>query len=113
MPTRFTDPETIADAIIAQVGRKVVLGLPLGLGKATHVANALFRRALRDPSLDLHIFTALTLEAPKPKSELERRFTGPITERLLGATPALDYAAALHRGALPSNIRIDEFFFLA
>jgi acyl-CoA hydrolase len=113
MPKSFTDPEALVDAIIAQVGRRVVLGLPLGLGKATTVANALFRRALADPTLELHIFTALTLEAPVPKSDLERRFIAPITERLLGKTPPLDYALAQHRGRLPPNIRVDEFFFLA
>ena len=113
MPQIFTDAETIADAIIAQVGAKIVLGLPLGLGKANHIANALFRRAVRDPSLELHIFTALTLEAPAPKSELERRFMAPISERMIGGYPALEYAVALHRGALPANIRVDEFFFLA
>ena len=113
MPEIFTDPETLAEAIIAAVGRKIVLGLPLGLGKANHVANALFRRAARDPSIELDIFTALTLEAPAPRSELERRFMGPISERLLGGYPALDYAVALHRGRLPANIRVDEFFFLA
>jgi acyl-CoA hydrolase len=113
MPKSFTDPDALVDDIVAQVGRKVVLGLPLGLGKATTVANALFRRAAADPSLELHIFTALTLEAPVPKSDLERRFIGPITERLLGATPALDYATAQHKGALPPNIHVNEFFFLA
>ena len=113
MPKHLTDPDALVDDIIARVGRKVVLGLPLGLGKATTVANALFRRALADPTLRLHIFTALTLEAPVPKSDLERRFIGPITERLLGATPPLEYAQALHKGSLPPNIKVEEFFFLA
>ena len=113
MPTPFTDPDALADAIVAAVGRRIVLGLPLGLGKANHVANALFRRAARDPSIQLNIFTALTLEAPGAKSELERRFMAPITQRLLGGYPALDYAVAAHKNALPPNIRVDEFFFLA
>ncbi|MEI9994588.1 MAG: acetyl-CoA hydrolase/transferase C-terminal domain-containing protein [Rhizomicrobium sp.] len=113
MPKIFTDPDTIVDAIIAEVGRKIVLGLPLGLGKANHIANALYRRAARDPSLDLHIFTALTLEAPRGKSELERRFVDPISQRLLGGYPPLEYALAAHRNALPPNVRVDEFFFLA
>ena len=43
--------ERLADAIIARVGKKIVLALPLGLGKANHVANALFARAAADPSL--------------------------------------------------------------
>jgi acyl-CoA hydrolase len=113
MPAQFADPDALADAIIAAVGRKIVLGLPLGLGKANHVANALYQRAVRDPALDLHIFTALTLEAPAPKSDLEKRFIDPISKRLLGGYPALDYAVAVHRNALPPNIRVDEFFFLA
>ncbi len=113
MPAQFTDPDALADAIIAQVGRKIVLGLPLGLGKANHIANALYQRAARDPSLELHIFTALTLEAPNAKSDLEKRFIDPISERLLGGYPALDYAVATHRNALPPNVRVDEFFFLA
>ncbi len=113
MPTQFTDPDAIADAIIAAVGRKIVLGLPLGLGKANHIANALYRRAAADPTLELHIFAALTLEAPVAKSDLERRFIGPISQRLFGGYPPLEYAVAGHRNALPPNVRVDEFFFLA
>jgi acyl-CoA hydrolase len=113
MPAQFTDPDAIADAVIAAVGRKIVLGLPLGLGKANHIANALYRRAVADPSLELHIFAALTLEAPNPKSDLERRFIGPISQRLFGGYPPLEYAVATHKNALPPNVRVDEFFFLA
>lgn len=112
-PRTFSDPNRLADAVIAQVGRDIVLGLPLGLGKANHVANALFARALKDPSLKLRIFTALTLEKPTYKTDLERRLLEPVIERLFGAYPALDYANATHRGTLPPNIQVDEFFFLA
>lgn len=38
--------------------------LPLSLGKAIHVANALFEQAAADPSIRLSIYTALTLELP-------------------------------------------------
>jgi acyl-CoA hydrolase len=113
MPRAFTDPDALADAIIARVGKTIVLGLPLGLGKAVPVANALYAKAAADPSISLRIFTALTLEPPAPKSDLERRFIGPITARLLGGVPVPDYAAALHRGTLPPNIKVEEFFFLA
>ncbi|HTP77265.1 MAG TPA: acetyl-CoA hydrolase/transferase C-terminal domain-containing protein [Rhizomicrobium sp.] len=112
-PRKFADPSTLADAIIAEVGRNIVLGLPLGLGKANHVANALLQRAVADPSINLRIFTALTLEKPAYKTELERRFLAPIIERLFGGYPALDYAHALHHGTLPKNVQVDEFFFLA
>ena len=56
MPATFADPDALADAIIAKVGRKIVLGLPLGLGKANHVANALYRRAVRVSMIDLMVY---------------------------------------------------------
>jgi acyl-CoA hydrolase len=113
VPASFEDPERLADAIIAKVGKTIVLALPLGLGKANHVVNALFARAAADPSMKLRIFTALTLEQPRLKSELERRFMQPVADRLFGGYPDLAYAAALRERRLPSNIVIDEFFFMA
>jgi acyl-CoA hydrolase len=112
-PRRFTDPNLVADAIVAAVGHNIVLGLPLGLGKANDIANALYRRAVADPSINLRIFTALTLEKPSYKSDWERRFLEPVIARLFGAYPALDYVAALRNGTLPPNVQVDEFFFLA
>ncbi|WP_041711343.1 acetyl-CoA hydrolase/transferase C-terminal domain-containing protein [Afipia broomeae] len=113
MPRIFSDPEAIADDIIREVGPRLVVGLPLGLGKANHIVNALFRRALNDRSIHLTIFTALTLEKPTPSADLERRFIGPVIDRLFGGYPDLDYAKALHARALQPNIEIVEFFFLA
>ncbi len=90
-PKPFTDPDAIAEAIVERVGRKVVLAMPLGLGKANHICNALYARAARDPSVHLHIFTALTLQKPRFKTDLERRFLGPVVERTLGRYPDLAY----------------------
>jgi hypothetical protein len=61
-PRLFTDPDACAEAILERVGGDVMLGLPLGIGKANHIANALFERARRDAGIRLRIFTALTLE---------------------------------------------------
>jgi hypothetical protein len=113
MPKLFSDPEAIAEDIIRDVGTNLVVGLPLGLGKANHVINALYARAAADRSINLTFFSALTLEKPKPSSLLERRFIGPVIERLFGGYPDLAYAGALHAGALPPNIQVIEFFFLA
>ena len=113
MPRLFSDPDAIADDIIREVGPRLVVGLPLGLGKANHIINALFRRALNDRSIHLTIFTALTLEKPVPSADLERRFIGPVIERLFGGYPDLDYAKAVHGKTLPPNIEVVEFFFLA
>jgi acyl-CoA hydrolase len=112
-PQKFADPERIADAIIEKVGKTVVLALPLGLGKANHIANALYAKAAADPSIRLTIFTGLTLEAPRVSSELERRFFNPVAERAFGGYPALDYAAAIRAGKVPPNIEINEFFLVA
>lgn len=112
-PRTHRNAETLVEDILREVGRDIVLGLPLGLGKANTIANAFFARASQDRSIRLRIFTALTLEAPKPKNELERRFMDPIAARLLSGTPPLDYARAVHANALPPNIEVNEFFFLA
>src|SRR6201991_5105173 len=113
MPKMFSDAEAMADDIIADVGRKLVVGLPLGLGKANHIINALYARAAADRSIDLTFFSALTLEKPKPSNLLESRFITPVIDRLFGGYPDLAYAAPLRHGALPPNIRVIEFFFLA
>jgi hypothetical protein len=113
MPKHFADPDAIAEDIVRDVGNHLVVGLPLGLGKANHIINALYARAVADRSINLTLFSALTLEKPKPKSLLERRFIGPVIDRLFGSYPDLAYADALHAGELPPNIQVIEFFFLA
>ncbi|MGV8998234.1 MAG: acetyl-CoA hydrolase/transferase C-terminal domain-containing protein [Parvibaculaceae bacterium] len=109
----FTDVELIVDAIIARVGKRIVLGLPLGLGKANTIANAIYARAVADPSISLRIFTALTPEVPRASGDLERRFLEPFARRVFGNYPALAYAQDQRAGKVPANIDISEFFFLA
>jgi acyl-CoA hydrolase len=112
-PARFSDPARLADSIVEKVGKTIVLALPLGLGKANHIANALYAKAAADSSIKLTIFTALTLEAPRAKNELERRFLEPIAQRLFAGYPPLAYAAAIHNNQVPPNIVVNEFFFEA
>ena len=90
-----------------------MVGLPLGLGKANHIVNALYSRAVADRRINLTFFSALTLEKPRPSSLLEQRFIAPVVERLFGDYPDLAYADALRANALPPNIQVIEFFFLA
>jgi acyl-CoA hydrolase len=112
-PLKFIDPARVAEVIVEKVGKKIVMALPLGLGKANHIANALFARAAADPSIHLTIFTALTLEPPHPKSDLEHRFFDPISQRLFGGYPPLAYAEAIRKKQVPANVEINEFFFEA
>src|SRR3569832_2310356 len=113
MPQYHSSAGTVADAIIREVGPNIVLGLPLGLGKDNHIANALFARAVADRSIKLTIFTALTLETPKASNEVDRRFMEPVVERLFGDWPELACSRALRSCNLPDNIEVNEFFFLA
>ncbi len=112
-PVRFRDPEACAEAILSQVGARVVLAMPLGLGKANHVANALYARAAADPSISLEVLTALTLGAPRGRSELERRLLRPFFARLAGDYPELAYALAQRDGRLPPNVIVHDFFLPA
>jgi hypothetical protein len=113
MPKLFSAPADIAEDIIRDVGTNLVVGLPLGLGKANHIVNALYARAAADRAINLTFLSALTLEKPRPSNLLERRFIAPVIDRLFGGYPDLAYADALHAGALPPNVQVIEFFFLA
>ncbi len=102
--------EACVDAILDQVGKSIVLGLPLGLGKANHIANAMFARAVADPSLKLNILTALTLEKQQSLPDIAHRLVDPIIDRLFGGYVDLTYAKAVRSGRLPDNIHVAEFF---
>ncbi|HEY8226283.1 MAG TPA: acetyl-CoA hydrolase/transferase C-terminal domain-containing protein, partial [Pyrinomonadaceae bacterium] len=110
-PIYYPDVETCVEETLRKIGRRIALGTPLGLGKANHLVNEFFRRAREDPSIDLHIFTALTLARPRWKSDLERRFLEPLVKRLFVDYPDLAYVDPLKRGTLPDNIRVTEFYF--
>ena len=111
MPQMFDDVGEIVDEALRRVGKKVVLALPLGIGKPNLVANEFFRRARADRELDLTIFTALSLRKPRGASDLEKRFIGPLADRIFGNYPELDYLEAVRRDTMPSNARVIEFFF--
>ncbi len=110
MSETFEDVAECVDAAIRKVGPRVVLALPLGIGKPAAVANEFWRRALRDPAMHLTIITALSLRKPPIGSELERRFAAPLYERVFGDYEELDYVHALHSGSVPANVQIIEFF---
>lgn len=110
-PTVFDTAEAAVDALIAQLGFDLRIGLPLGLGKPTELVNALYARAKREPALQLTILTALSLEKPVPGSALEARFLQPFIDRVFGDCPDLDYMLDLRANRLPSNVQVKEFFF--
>ncbi|MES2918338.1 MAG: acetyl-CoA hydrolase/transferase C-terminal domain-containing protein [Pseudomonadota bacterium] len=111
MARHFDRIDTCLDDLIAHTGPRITLGIPLGIGKPNPWVNALYQRAKADPLLSLHIFTALSLEKPKPHSDMEARFLGPFVERVFGNYPDLDYVTDRHSGMLPKNIEVTEFFY--
>lgn len=112
-PEPFGNADDLTRRILEKTQGRITLALPLGLGKANTIVNALTRAALDDASIELSIFTALTLEQPVPSSELEHRFLDGAANRLFGRYPALSYARMLREGSLPDNITVNEFFLPA
>lgn len=102
--------EAAVDAVLDAVPGDIVLGIPLAIGKPNPFVNALYRRLKANPSRRLTIVTALSLEKPVGKSELERHFLEPLVERVFGDYPDLDYVKDLRGGGLPANIEVREFF---
>ena len=109
----YISVEKCVDAIIAKVGKNIVFGMPLGLGKPNHLINALYQRAKQDPSIHLRILTALSLEVPRGSSDLEKTFLKPFVERVWGNYPALAYLTDLNKNQLPPNVEVSEFFMKA
>ncbi len=110
-PVYFEDVESCVEEIVSRVGERIVLGIPLGIGKPNPLVNALYRRVKADPALHLKIVTAITVEVPKGSSDLEKRFLEPFVARVFGDYPDLEYAVDLRLGRLPPNVEIAEFFF--
>ncbi len=110
MAQTYSSAERLAEHIVLHVGRQLVVGLPIGIGKATHVVDALFDMACADASISLTIFTGLTLEPPSTNGDLEKRLVEPLAERLYGQWPTPAYAAAGRHDALPDNIQVREFY---
>jgi acyl-CoA hydrolase len=109
-PARFSDCDSCIEAVLSRTGKRIVLGIPLGIGKPNVLVNALYARAKRDPSLELEIITALSLNPPRGSSALEERFLRPIRERVWPGYPRLLYADDRDAQQLPDNVKVHEFY---
>ncbi len=105
------DLEQVVDSVVEALGKNIVMGIPLGIGKPAQFVNALYARAKNDPSIKLRMVTALSLNRPKPSPGLEARFLEPVFERLFGGYVGLDYVEDLNKQQIPDNIELCEFFF--
>jgi acyl-CoA hydrolase len=108
--SRYSSVEQAADEIIRRLDGKIILGIPLGLGKPTQLVNALYQKVKAQPQYSLTIYTALSLTKPSAKSDLEKRFLLPFVDRLYADYIELDYLQARRTASLPANITVHEFF---
>ncbi|MFS8381036.1 acetyl-CoA hydrolase [Xanthomonas campestris] len=87
------------------------MGAPLGIGKPHRLLNALYTHVVDQPSRPLALYTALSLNPPKPGSGLAARFAGPFISRHFGDDfPRLAYVDAMLRDALPAHVQVEEFY---
>jgi acyl-CoA hydrolase len=112
-PQQFDDVGECVEAALRRLGNRIVLGAPLGIGKPNALLNEFYRRAAREPGLSLTIVTALSLNRPAGRSDLENRFLGPFVERLFGDYPDLEYLRAARARRLPPNVEVREFYLQA
>jgi acyl-CoA hydrolase len=110
---RWQQAAELAKYLLQTHDGHLTVAMPLGLGKANHLINALYQQVSDNPSMSLTILTALSLQTPQPKRGLERNFFAPIADRLYAGYPELLYARDLIANKLPNNIEVSEFFLQA
>jgi len=110
MTRHYSRMDDCLDDVITHMGPHLNMGIPLGIGKPNPLVNALYARAKTHPGMKLKIFTALSLERPKASSDMEARFLDPFAARVFGNYPDLDYVQDRHKGQLPPNVDVVEFF---
>jgi len=114
VPQSFDRADLCVDELLRRVGRRLVVGLPIGIGKPVPLLNELYRRAVAEPDIELTLLTGLTLARPRAGdgagNSLQRRFLEPFVERVFGNCQDPDYLEALRTNSLPANIRVIEFF---
>lgn len=102
--------DAAVDHVMDATPGDIVLGLPLGIGKPNPFVNALYRRIKANSARHLKIVTALSLEKPVGKSDLEQHFLAPLVERVFADYPDLEYVKDLRGDGLPANIEVCEVF---
>ncbi len=106
----YSDVKKSVDDVINYIGNDINFAMTLALGKPILFINELYRRAKEDSSIKLNIMTALALERPRMRSEIEKRFLGPIVDRIFEGTPEFEYMLDYRNGTLPKNVQFYEFF---
>ena len=110
---RWQNALDLAQHLFSEHEGHLTVAMPLGLGKANYLINALYALVREKPSYSLKILTALSLQTPQPKSALGKHFFAPVAKRLYEGYAELQYAQDLLAGRLPNNVEVSEFFLQA
>ncbi len=104
------DVKECVDQVIKYLGNDIKASFPLGLGKPMLFIDELYRRAKENPEIRLVIMTALTLEIPKGKTDLEKRILKPIVDRIFHGVKDFDFMIDYRNGNLPANVTFTEMY---
>lgn len=106
----YCDVQKSVDDVLEYIGKEISFAMTLALGKPILFINELYKRAKEDSTIRLNIVTALALERPRSKNEIEQRFMDPLVDRIFEGTPEFDYMRDFRSGNLPPNVKVYEFF---
>ena len=110
---RWQQASDLAKHLLETHDGHLTVAMPLGLGKANYLINALYQQVSNNSTMSLTILTALSLQTPQPKPGLEHSFFSPIAKRLYSGYAELLYARDLIANKLPKNVVVSEFFLQA
>ncbi|RYE98323.1 MAG: acetyl-CoA hydrolase, partial [Oxalobacteraceae bacterium] len=111
MTEHLTDLPSAVAHILQRLDGPLRVGAPLGIGKPHRLLNALYAQLKHTPARPLALYTALSLNPPKPGAGLEARFAAPFIARHFGEDfPRLAYVDDMLRDALPAHVQVEEFY---
>ncbi|MCC4609602.1 acetyl-CoA hydrolase/transferase C-terminal domain-containing protein [Xanthomonas campestris] len=111
MTEHLTSLSAAVERILQRIDGPLRVGAPLGIGKPHRLLNALYAQLKDTPSRPLALYTALSLNPPRPGAGLEGRFAAPFIARHFGEEfPRLAYVDAMLRDALPAHVQAEEFY---
>jgi acyl-CoA hydrolase len=103
----------LAENTFREMDGHIIMGVPIGIGKAPNLLNAFYDVAKENPQFRLDIHTALTLTRPRTRSDLEKRLLEPFFDRQFAGIAEYKFADAALKQQLPSNISVVQFYFKA
>lgn len=114
MTQKFKTLQEASSYILQQYNGDLRVAVPLGLGKPNQLINLIYDNFVLNPDKKLEIYTALSLDLPQSKTDIQKKLLASFVERHFGKNyPRLHYLRDLLQQKNPANINVYEFYFLA